>query len=122
MFGPELAGQLGSFQLFGALRYTVRTMLHYPQCWPATNEAIATGRQIAAQTPPFVLAKLEPYFGMSVADARQKLNIRGVREMDTERLSAIWAERILPSEPVEPIEPSRPLAEALAETKARASD
>ena len=30
---PELAGELSVMQLLGSLRYTVRTMLHYPQVW-----------------------------------------------------------------------------------------
>jgi ubiquinone biosynthesis protein COQ4 len=124
VFSPELAGQLGSFQLFGALRYTVRTMLHYPECWPAANEAIGTGMQIAAQSTPFLFEKLEPYFALPVAEARQRLGVRGVKEMDTERLSDIWAERIMPSEPIETIEASRPMAEdeVADATAARASD
>jgi len=123
VFSPELAGQLGSFQLFGALRYTVRTMLHYPQCWPAANEAIGIGMQVAEQSTPFLLDKLEPYFGMQVADARQKLGVRGVKQIDTAHLSDVWAERILPSEPLEAVEASRAVSAAeVVEGAARASD
>lgn len=36
----ELAAELSMLQIFGSLRYTVRTMLHYPQVWPTCVDAI----------------------------------------------------------------------------------
>lgn len=89
---PELAGELSVIYLFGSLRYTVRTMLHYPQCWPTCQQSIERGMRVGRESGPLFLAKYEDVMHLSVAEARNKLEVAGVEEVDTADVSWEWAE------------------------------
>lgn len=88
---PELAAELNVIQIFGSLRYTVRTMLHYPQVWPTAVDAIQRGMQVGQQSDALFLKKLEPVFHLPLAEAREALGVRGARDVDTSREGAFWA-------------------------------
>lgn len=93
MFSPELAGELSVRHLLNSLRYVVRTMLHYPECWPAALDALQRAITVGTESEPFYLRRLEDYFDLPLAEARAQLGIRGVVDRDTSRISAVWAER-----------------------------
>jgi ubiquinone biosynthesis protein Coq4 len=90
---PELAGELSVLQLFGSLRYTVRTLLHYPQVWPTAVDAIQRGTRVGQESDALFLAKLEPVFHLPLKEARRVLGVRGAQDVDTTREGAIWAGR-----------------------------
>ncbi len=88
---PELAGELNVIHIFGSLRYTVRTMLHYPQVWPTAVDAIQRGMEVGQRSDALFLKKLEPVFHLPLAEAREALGVRGARDVDTAREGAFWA-------------------------------
>ncbi|MEO0030293.1 MAG: hypothetical protein RIS94_51 [Pseudomonadota bacterium] len=96
---PELAGELSVLSIFGSLRYTVRTMLHYPQVWPTAVGCIQRGIRVGQESDALFLAKLEDYFHLPLEEARVALGVRGAVDVDTEREGAFWAERA-PLDPV----------------------
>jgi len=87
----ELASELNVIHIFGSLRYTVRTMLHYPQVWPTAVDAIQRGMQVGQQSDALFLKKLEPVFHLPLAEAREALGVRGAQDVDTSREGAFWA-------------------------------
>jgi len=89
----ELAGELSVLQLLGSLRYTVRTLLHYPQIWPTCVDAIQRGMRIGQDSDPFFMARMEDVFHLPVEEARRVLGVRGAVERDTAREGAIFLER-----------------------------
>jgi ubiquinone biosynthesis protein Coq4 len=91
-FSPELAGELSQTYLVSSLRYTVRTVLHYPQTWPTAFECIARGVRAGEQSDFNYMTNFEPYLAMSVPEAREALGIRGVEDIDTEPMSLIWGD------------------------------
>ena len=90
---PELAGELSVIQIFGSLRYTVRTMLHYPQVWPTAVNAIQRGMKVGQESDALFMKTLEPCFHLPLEEARAALGVRGVVDVDTDREGAFWAER-----------------------------
>lgn len=88
---PELAAEVSMIQIFGSLRYTVRTMLHYPQVWPTAVNAIQRGMRVGQESDALFLKKLEPCFHLPLAEARAALGVRGVEDVDTSREGAFWA-------------------------------
>lgn len=90
---PELAAELSMIQIFGSLRYTVRTMLHYPQIWPTCVNAIQRGMKVGQESDALFMAKLEDYFHLPLDEARKALGVRGAEDVDTEAEGAFWAER-----------------------------
>jgi len=90
---PELAAELSVIQLFGSLRYTVRTMLHYPQVWPTAVNCIQRGMKVGQDSDALFMAKLEPHFHLPLEAARAALGVRGAVDVDTDREGAFWAER-----------------------------
>jgi len=88
---PELAGELNVIHIFGSLRYTVRTMLHYPQVWPTAVDAIQRGMEVGQRSDALFLKKLEPVFHLPLAEAREALGVRGARDVDTSREGTFWA-------------------------------
>lgn len=90
----ELAGELLVIHVFATLRYTVRTMLHYPQVWTYTLDAVQRGIAGGNASDAFFLQKLEPLLGMSLSDARDAIGIRGVVDRDTSQASAFWEGKI----------------------------
>jgi len=89
---PELAGEVSVLYLLGSLRYTVRTMLHYPQCWPVCQQSIERGMRVGRESAPLFLAKYETVLHLPLAEARAQLGARGVEEVDTSAASWTWAE------------------------------
>lgn len=90
---PELAAELNIVNLLGSLRYTIRTMLHYPEVWPTCVECIQRGAIVGQQSGPFFMAKFESVFHLPVEEARKVLDVHGAQDIDTSREGAIWAER-----------------------------
>ena len=90
---PELAGELSVMYLLGSLRYTVRTMLHYPQCWPVCQQSIERGMRVGRESGPLFLARYEDAMHLPLAEARRALGAAGVEEADTSAASWVWAER-----------------------------
>lgn len=88
----ELAGELSVMYLLGSLRYTVRTMLHYPQCWPTCQDAIERGMRVGRESGPVFLAKYEDVMHLPLEEARRAIGIAGVVERDTAEMSWEWAE------------------------------
>jgi ubiquinone biosynthesis protein Coq4 len=88
----ELAGELSVMYLFGSLRYTVRTMLHYPQCWPTCQQSIERGMRFGRESGPLFLAKYEDVLHLPMAEARARLGVAGVEDIDTSAVSWQWAE------------------------------
>lgn len=90
----ELAGELCVLSILGSLRYTVRTMLHYPQVWETCYNCIRRGIKVGQESDALFMARLEPVFGLTVEEARRVLGVRGVEDVDTTREGDIWAGRI----------------------------
>ena len=88
---PELAAEMNVIHIFGSLRYTVRTMLHYPQVWPTAVNAIQRGMAVGQQSDALFMKKLETAFHLPLAEAREALGVRGVVDVDTSREGAFWA-------------------------------
>lgn len=90
---PELAAELSMIQIFGSLRYTVRTLLHYPQVWDTCTDAIARGMAVGKASDALFMKKLEPCFHLPLDEARAALGVRGAMDVDTELEGAFWAEQ-----------------------------
>lgn len=86
----ELACELVAIHVFASLRYTVRTMLHYPEVWMDCADAIQRGIVIGSASDPLFLAKLEPVLSLPICEAREILGVRGVVDRDTSAASAFW--------------------------------
>lgn len=89
----ELAAELSMIQIFGSLRYTVRTMLHYPQIWMTCVDAIQRGMKVGQESDALFMKKLEPHFHLPLEEARAALGVRGAVDVDTEIEGAFWAGR-----------------------------
>lgn len=90
---PELAGELSVLSIFGSLRYTVRTMLHYPDVWPVCQNAVERGMRVGRKSGPFFMARYEDAFHLPLDEARAALGYVGAEWVDTTGPSASWAER-----------------------------
>lgn len=90
----RLAGELSFLSLFGALRYTVRTLLHYPEIWLTCVDAIRRGQQVGLESDALFLAKYEDVFHLPLNEARVALGVRGVQDVDTWEAGEIFAGRI----------------------------
>ena len=90
---PELAGELSVISMCVTLRYTVRTLLHYPTVWPTCQNAIERGMRVGHASGPIFMFKYEPVFHLPLAEAREVLGIHGAEDVDTTGPSTIWAER-----------------------------
>ncbi|MCB2066621.1 MAG: hypothetical protein KDE15_08290 [Erythrobacter sp.] len=88
---PELAAELSMIQIFGSLRYTVRTILHYPQVWETAVSCIQQGMKVGQQSDALFLARLEDYFHLPLEEARAALGVRGAVSLDTHAEGAFWA-------------------------------
>jgi ubiquinone biosynthesis protein COQ4 len=91
---PELAGELSVLQVLGSLRYTVRTLLHYPQIWPTAVNAIQRGTRVGQESDALFLARIEDVFDLPLEEARKALGVRGAEDVDTGREGEIFAGRI----------------------------
>jgi ubiquinone biosynthesis protein COQ4 len=90
---PELASELSTSYMFVTLRYTVRTLLHYPDVWTTCQDAIQRGMQCGRASGPLFMAKYEDLFHLSLEDARAARDINEARFADTSAASAVWAAR-----------------------------
>jgi ubiquinone biosynthesis protein Coq4 len=81
-------------QLLGSLRYTVRTMLHYPQVWPTCQSNIERGMKVGHESGPIFMNKYEDALHLPLEEARRMLGVVGAVDIDTSAPSDIWAERI----------------------------
>ncbi len=91
---PELAGEVSVLYIFGALRYVTRTLLHYPQIWPTAMQSMERGMAVGNHSGPMFMAKYEDVFDLTVAQAREKLDVKNARDIDTLAQSKIWAEKV----------------------------
>ena len=108
----ELASEVSMIQIFGSLRYYVRTILHYPQVWPTCINAIQRGMRVGQESDALFMAKLEDYFHLPLEEARAALGVRGAVDIDTDAEGAFWAGRgPLPS-PAPVMQPLAPLVTA----------
>jgi ubiquinone biosynthesis protein COQ4 len=92
---PELAGELSVLHMLGSLRYTVRTLLHYPHIWTTAVNAIQRGMRVGQESDALFLARIEPVFHLPLEEARRLLGVRGVEDVNTDREGAIFAGRIV---------------------------
>lgn len=98
---PELAGELSVLSIFGSLRYTVRTLLHYPQIWPTAVNAIQRGMRVGQASDALFLKKLETAFHLPLEEAREALGVRDAEYVDTSREGTFFAsDGRIPLEPV----------------------
>jgi ubiquinone biosynthesis protein Coq4 len=91
-FSPELAGELSQVYLVSSLRYTVRTVLHYPQTWPTALDCIERGIRAGLSSDFNYMTDFEPWLRLPVAEARAALGFRGVDDIDTEPMSLVWGD------------------------------
>ena len=91
VFDAELAGELSVFNSLLLTACMNRTLLHYPQCWPAFWESMACGTRVGQMSGPFFMARYEDLFGLPVETVRERVGIRGVEGvLDTSRISESW--------------------------------
>ena len=91
VFDAELAGELSVFNSLLLTACMNRTLLHYPQCWPAFWESMAWGTRVGQMSGPFFMARYEDLFGLPVETVRERVGIRGVEGvLDTSRISESW--------------------------------
>lgn len=86
----ELAGELCVKFIFSCLRYFMRTMLHYPETWPTTVECIKQAIAVGQASEPIFMFSYDDVFHLTPVEARLKLGVREVSEVDTRTASAIW--------------------------------
>ena len=89
----ELAGELCTIHVLASLRYTVRTMLHYPQVWTHCLDAIQRGTVAGAASDALFLHKPETLLEMPLDEARAAVGLREVVDRDTSEASAFWERR-----------------------------
>lgn len=89
----ELAGELSVLSILGSLRYTVRTLLHYPQIWTTAVNAIQRGMRVGQESDALFLAKLEDMFDLPLDEARRVLGVRGAEDVDTHHAGEVFAGR-----------------------------
>ena len=86
-FSPALASELSKLYIMVGLRYTVRTVLHYPRTWPAAMSCIRRGIKAGMESEFVYMADYEPYLHLPVADVREALGVRGVTDARTTEIS-----------------------------------
>jgi ubiquinone biosynthesis protein COQ4 len=91
---PELAGELGAFHILGALRFLPRTILHYPQLWLTGMECMTRGDEIGLTAPALFMEPLDELLLLTVSEARARVGLGGVVDVDTWAASAEWAETV----------------------------
>lgn len=87
---PELAGELSAFSILGSTRIITRAVLHYPQTWLITQNAVERGAKVGRESAPIYMMRYEDVFGLTPEAAREALGIKGVQFVDTAEASAQW--------------------------------
>ena len=90
---PELATELSLSYLFVTMRYTIRTLLHYPTVWHTCQNAVERGMRCGHASGPLFMARYEDVFHLPLEEARLKLDVHEAEFVDTTGPSAIWAGR-----------------------------
>lgn len=88
----ELAGEVNVLVHLFMTTMLSRTLLHYPETLVALWESMERGWKVGMSSGPYFMAKYEDLFPLPVAEARAKLGMRNVAEVDTMALSDIWGE------------------------------
>jgi len=89
--GPELAGQLCVKYLLASLRYMTRAMLHYPETWVTAQRCLELGITVGQASECIFMFKYDNVFHLTPEEARRKLGVRGVFEVDSEEASRVWS-------------------------------
>lgn len=89
---PELAGELSTLLAVMAFPGLIRTIIHYPSTWSAKARHITNGMRVGRESDPWFLQKMEPILGMTKAEARAHIGMKGVEEIDTYAESDVWSE------------------------------
>lgn len=87
----ELAGEMSVLSILGTMRYVIRTMLHYPQVWECALDCIQQGIRVGRESDPFWMARMEDIWHLPLAEAREKLGVRGAVDLDTQAEGDFWA-------------------------------
>jgi ubiquinone biosynthesis protein COQ4 len=87
---PELAGELSAFSILGSTRIITRAVLHYPQTWLTTLDALERGSRVGRQSAPIFMMRFEDVFDLTPEAAREALGIKGAERADTATASAQW--------------------------------
>lgn len=87
---PELAGELSAFSILGSTRIITRAVLHYPQTWLITQNAVERGARVGRESAPLYMMRYEDVLGLTPEAAREVLGINGVELVDTAEASAQW--------------------------------
>lgn len=93
----ELATELASYMMFGALRFLTRATLHYPDAFGPALKCIELGIRAGEMSDWYIMAKYEDYLHLTPDEVREKLGIRIAGEFSTEAVSAIFNEEAPPS-------------------------
>jgi ubiquinone biosynthesis protein Coq4 len=91
-FEPELASALNVQNTLLTLPTFTRTLLHYPQCWPAMWRLAVDGMRVGETSEALFLPRYEDWLDLTPAEAREKFGVRNVVESNTEELSDVWSE------------------------------
>ena len=87
---PELAGELSAFSILGSTRIITRAVLHYPQTWLITQNALERGAKVGRESDPIYLMRYEDVLAQTPEAARETLGVKGVVTQDTAAASAQW--------------------------------
>ena len=86
----HLAREVNMIQIFGSLRYLVRTQLHYPEVWQCALGCIERGMKVGQASDALFLKKIEDAFHLPLDEARAALGVRDAVDVDTAREGAFW--------------------------------
>jgi len=89
---PELAGELAALYVLLVLPMQTRTALHYPRAWPMVSRFIERGIQLGRVAAPLYMVRYEDLLSLSLPEARAKLSIPLIEEIDSYELSDYFSE------------------------------
>jgi ubiquinone biosynthesis protein Coq4 len=84
---PELAGLLNVPTHLLFLSYLSSTMLYSPAAYPTLHDRMQRGWLIGQTSGPYFMTRLEDVFHLPLAEARRRLEIRNVDDLDTRAMS-----------------------------------
>jgi len=93
----ELASELASYMIFGALRIVTRSTLHYPDAFGPMLKCVELGLRAGEMSDWYIMAKYEDVLHLTPDEVREKLGIRIAGEFSTQAASAIFNEEAPPS-------------------------
>jgi ubiquinone biosynthesis protein COQ4 len=89
-FSAELGGEIQQMYVFGALRYMIRTVPHYPQSWPTAMACMRRGHALGMASDCLLLVDYDPILPLSIPEAREALGVREARDIDTSEMAWLW--------------------------------